>query len=289
MNAAVDVRVNARILAILSICATAFFLASHDALAKRLTMEYPIALMVWVRYLVHFLVMGVTAAQSGGARAFHSGCYHLHFMRAACLVALSFCFIFGLRFIPLAEATAVNFLSPMFVLMLTVMFFSERVQGKQWFSVILGLAGVLLIVRPGGELFTPAILLPCAAAAFFSVYQVLTRVAGKVDSPTTSNLMVGLIGLLISSVLLPFFWVVPTGEGLALMILLGLMGTAAHLFLAHAYKLSSPALLAPFSYAQILFAGLLGFIFYGHIPDIGAIVGMVLIVVGGLLAAIRFK
>lgn len=275
--------------AIACVLVAVLFMAGHDALAKRLSAEYSVVMVVWFRYLVHFSVMAVGVVPREGHRAFISPVLPLHFARGLCLVGLSLCFIFGLRFIPLGEATAVNFLSPLFVLALCAVFFDERIRPLQWGAVLLGLLGVLVIVRPGGGLFTPAILLPVGSAALLSVYQLLTRITGRTDAPAISNLMVGLSGLVFSSLLVPFFWSSPRVEDLCWVAGMGILGALAHMLFAHAYRKTSPAFLAPFSYAQILFAAALGYLFYRHMPDGLAALGMILIGAGGLITLFRFK
>ncbi len=109
-------------------------------------------------------------------------------MRALCLLGTSLLFTSALLFIPLAEATAVNFLAPVLVTALSVPLLGEQVTRGQWLAVVCGFIGVLIIVHPGGELFTPAVLLPfCSALFFFCFYQLLTRKLSEIDSPTTSN------------------------------------------------------------------------------------------------------
>lgn len=277
------------LVAIACVLVAVLCMAGHDALAKRLSAEYSVVMVVWFRYLVHFSVMAVGVVPRAGRRAFMSSVMLLHFARGLCLVGLSLCFIFGLRFIPLGEATAVNFLSPLFVLALCAVFFGERVRPLQWGAAFLGLLGVLIMVRPGGGLFTPAILLPVCSAALLSVYQLLTRITGRTDAPAISNLMVGLSGLVFSSLLVPFSWSSPRIEDLCWVAGMGGLGALAHMLFAHAYRKTSPAFLAPFSYAQILFAAALGYLFYRHTPDAFAALGMILIGTGGLITLFRFK
>lgn len=133
-------------------------------------------------------------------------------------------FTTALLYIPLAEATAVNFLAPVLVTALSVPLLKERVTRGQWIAVICGFIGVLIIVHPGGELFTPAVLLPFCSALFFCFYQLLTRKLSEFDSPTTSNFFAGLCNTLVMSALVPFFWQVPSlGHGV-LMLALGTCG-----------------------------------------------------------------
>ncbi len=111
----------------------------------------------------------------------------LQLLRGMCLLGISALFIGGLRYIPLAEATAVMFLAPLIVTLLSALFLRERISTGQWVAVATGFLGVLFIVRPGGDLFTPTILLPVMASLCFAIYQLITRRLASTDHAVTSN------------------------------------------------------------------------------------------------------
>lgn len=255
---------------------------SHDAIAKYLVALYPVVVLAWFRYLSHTLLMAAIFLPRQGLRVLRSERPVLQFLRALCLLGVSLLFVNGLRYVPLAEATAVIFLAPLLVTALSVPLLGERVGRGQWLAVSAGFVGVLIIVRPGSALFTPAILWPMSAALCFAFYQLLTRKVSECDSPTTSNFLAGVINTLLVSLLLPFFWVTPQGSHLLSMLALGVIGMLAHLLLTHAFRYAAPATLAPFSYGQIVFAALLGWLLFGHFPEPGAVLGMALIVLAGL-------
>lgn len=270
---------------IVLILAATFLFASHDALSKYLSGFYPVVMVVWARYVVHTLLMAGIFLPRAGLSVLRSKRPGLQGVRALCLLGTSLLFTTGIRYIPLAEATAVNFLAPLLVLALSVPLLGERVTRVQWAAVLVGFCGMLVIVHPGGELFTPAVLFPFGSALCFGVYQILTRILSDYDSPTTSNFFAGLCNTLLVSLLVPFFWQVPTfGHGL-LMLALGTCGMTAHLLLTQAFRHAAPALLAPFGYCQIVFAGLLGFVVFAHTPSGSAMLGMAIVCVGGLAAA----
>ncbi|MFF7706143.1 EamA family transporter [Pseudomonas sp. NPDC007930] len=270
---------------LLMVVATLLF-ASHDVLSKYLSGIYPVMLVIWVRYFVHMaLMMGIFLPQSG-LRILRTKRPLLQVLRALCLLGTSLLFISGLQYIPLAEATAVNFLSPLLVTALSVPLLGERVTRGQWVAVLVGFCGVMIIVHPGGELFTPAVLLPFGSALCFCFYQVLTRLVAKVDSPTTSNFFAGILNTLIMSVVVVFFWEWPTFWHGVLMLFLGGCGMSAHLLLTQAFRHAAPALLAPFGYCQIVFAGLYGFLIFNHTPSLLAVVGICVICCSGIAAAL---
>lgn len=270
---------------ILLLVLATFLFASHDALSKYLSGFYPVVMVVWARYLVHTLLMAGIFLPQSGLRVLRSKRPGLQALRALCLLGTSLLFTTGLLFIPLAEATAVNFLTPLLVTALSVPLLGEQVSRGQWIAVLAGFVGVLIIVHPGGALFTPAVLLPFGSALCFSFYQLLTRKLSEIDSATTSNFFAGLCNTLLMSALVPFFWQLPSlGHGL-LMLALGGCGMCAHLFLTQAFRHAPPALLAPFGYGQIVFAGLLGLVVFSHTPDAAALLGIALICLSGLAAA----
>ncbi|AXK56062.1 DMT family transporter [Pseudomonas protegens] len=268
------------------ICLAVLLFASHDTLSKYLSAFYPIVMVVWARYVVHTLLMLVVfVPRSGFSAVVRTKRPGLQLLRALCLIGTSLLFTTGLRYIPLAEATAVNFLAPLLVTALSVPFLGERVSRGQWLAVLAGFVGVLIVVRPGGVLFTPAILLPLGSALCFGFYQLLTRKLSGIDSPTTSNFLTGIFNSLIISALLPFFWSTPSFIHGLFMIGLGTCGMLGHMLLTQAFRHAAPAMLAPFSYGQILFAGLYGYLIFDHTPDRYGLIGIAVICLSGLAVA----
>jgi drug/metabolite transporter (DMT)-like permease len=253
---------------IMLIVVATFLFSSHDALSKFLSGFYPIIMVVWARYLVHTLLMAGIFLPQSGLSVLRTRRPLLQLLRALCLLGTSLFFTTGLQYIPLAEATAVNFLAPVLVTALSVPLLGEHVTRGQWIAVI-----------------TPAVLLPLCSALFFCFYQLLTRKLSSIDSPATSNFFAGLCNTLVMSALVPFFWQMPSlGHGF-MMVALGACGMTAHLFLTQAFRYAAPALLAPFGYCQIVFAGLLGWLLFAHTPTLTTVIGIAVICCSGLAAA----
>ena len=259
-----------------------FLLASHDAFSKYLTLYYSFVLVVWARYVVHTSLMLAIFLPRNGRKLWRTQRPLLQVCRALCLLSTSLLFIAGIAWIPLAEATAVNFLAPLMVTALSMPLLGERVSRGQWIAVLAGFAGVLIIVHPGSELFTPAILLPLGSALCFSGYQLLTRVLSEVDDSSTSNFYTGLINAVLLTLVVPWFWQWPTlVHGLMLMTV-GVFGMVAHQGITYALRCASPALLAPLGYSQIVFAGVLGFLVFGQRPDAMSLMGIAVVCGSGL-------
>ena len=272
---------------ILLICAAVFLFASSDALSKYLTNFYPVVMVLWVRYVVHVSLMLVVLRPPSFKTLIVTQNPKLQIIRGLCMVNTNLMFISALHFIPLAEGTAIIYLSPLLVTAMSGPLLGERITRLQWIAVAIGFIGVLFIVRPGGSMFHPVALLALGAALSFSVYQIITRKLNHTDKSSTTNFISGLISALVTSVLLPFFWKTPTLYFALLMVLLGISALVSHLWMTKAYQHAKPSTLAPFSYTQLLFAGLIGYIFFNQIPDFMGLLGMLIIVAGGVLVFSR--
>ena len=268
---------------ILFICAAVFLFASSDALSKYLTNFYPVVMVLWVRYVVHVALMLAVIRPPSLKTLITTQNRKLQIIRGLCMANTNLMFISALHYIPLAEGTAIVYLSPLIVTALSVPLLGERIAKTQWIAVAIGFIGVLFIVRPGGSIFHPVALLALGAAFSFSLYQIITRKLNHTDKSSTTNFISGLVCVFVTSLLLPFFWKTPTPYFALLMVLLGISALVSHLWMTKAYQHAKPSTLAPFSYTQLLFAGLIGYVFFNQIPDFLGLVGMLIIVAGGLL------
>lgn len=271
---------------ILLVLCAGLLLASHDGISKYLTQIYPLIMVIWLRYFVQTVAMILLFFPKMRWTILRTRRPWLQLLRAISLLSISLLFIAGLRYIPLAEATAVMFLARLIVTVLSALVLHEKVSKGQWLAVSIGFLGVLLIVRPGGELFTPAILLPVGGSICFAIYQLLTRRLASTDHAVTSNFLSGLFGTLALTLLLPGEYSLEVASfDLMLMLLLGLLAMTAHMLLTMGLKYSSAATLAPFTYGQIIFAGIVGYFAFAQLPDALAILGVLIISCSGLAVA----
>ena len=271
---------------VLLILCAGLLLASHDGVSKYLTHSYPLIMVIWMRYFVQTLVMLLLFVPRMRWAIVRTRRPWLQLLRAASLLSISVLFIGGLRYIPLAEATAVMFLAPLIVTVLSALLLHEKVSKGQWVAVSVGFIGVLFIVRPGGALFTPAILLPVCASFCFAVYQLITRRLSSTDHVVTSNFLSGLFGTVILTALLPGHYRLDVAHvDLLFMMLLGVLAMTAHMLLTMALKYSTAATLAPFTYGQIIFAGLVGYLAFATLPDAWSMLGVLIISCSGLAVA----
>lgn len=269
----------------LACCAFMVF-ASFDGFSKYLTASHNVIILLWIRYLAQSLLLGAWVIPRYGLGVLRVNCPTLQILRGLSLLGISLFFIFALAQLPLAEATAVHFLAPLLIVLLAAPILGEQIKLKQCAPVLLGFVGVLIIVRPSGGLLTPAMFLPLASATCFAVYQLLTRRIGTRDGAATTNLVSGLIGTLGMTLVMPWYWeAIPSWQDFLMVASLGVLAVIGHTLLTLAFQYTSPVLLAPFSYLQIFFAGLFGFLIFDHAPSLGALFGMLVIACGGLLSA----
>ena len=274
-----------QLLGIVLICLAVLCFALLDSLSKLLTAYYAVASLVWVRYAVHTLLMVVAFGPRRGMGLIRTARPWMLVLRGLLLLACTVLMITGLRYIPLAEATAILYLSPLLVTLLSIPLLRERVDQRNWVAAVMGFIGVLIIVRPGSEVLTPAIALPLLAAVCNSLYQIVTRHLGGTESPVAMNFITGLVGVVVMSFAAGFTWTTPTPRHALLMVVMGAAGMAGHLLLIKAFQHASPATLAPFTYGHIAWAVLLGYLVFGALPDLGSVLGMCIIAACGLYIA----
>lgn len=263
--------------------AVALVFASHDAISKTLILSLPVIFVAWARYLIHTLIVTTVLLRTKREKVFHTKRPWLHLLRALCLLGDSLTFLFGLTHVPIAESTALVFLAPAFVTILSPLLFGIRADRLQWVSVVVGFIGVLVIINPASESFSLWMLFPLASAFFFAIYQLLTQLAGESDSPSVCSFYVGIFCTVIMSVVVPFFWAEPGFLQWILLLGLGTLGLCAHFLMAKSYRYASSTTLAPLGYLQIIFATVYGVLLFNGYPVMSSVVGMALIVLSGLL------
>ncbi len=267
--------------------AAILFFSGLDATAKYLTQTYPVMQVVWARYAVHF-VLGVLLLSGGGWKSvFRPNRPWLQAGRSAALLVATICFFSALRFIPLAEATAIIFVAPFMIVGISVFFLGEHVGIRRIAAVGVGLVGVLVILRPGAGAVHWAAFLPLVTAAGYAIYQVLTRMVAAADPPLVSLFYAALFGTVVMSFIVPFHWVTPSAFDLAAMVALGLFAAIGHWLVILALQYATAAELAPFHYVQMPLATATGLILFGDFPDRWTILGAGMIVASGLFVLYR--
>jgi len=263
-------------------------LSSLDATAKYLVRDHALFLVVWARYAGQMLVVTPFAWQRAGPGFWRTRHPALQLLRSAFLLAATICFFGALRYLPLAEGSAITFLAPIFVIVLSGPLLGERPDAARWVASIAGFIGILILVRPGSSIFHPATLLLVVAALCNALYFLMTRKLADESVYTTLfySALAGMVGL---SLALPWQLdgATPTLRDGVLFLLLGLFAGLGHWFVISAYLLAPASLLTPFAYLQMVWATSYGFAIFGQLPDRWSALGMTIIVASGLWLALQ--
>jgi len=271
---------------ILMVMSAAALFAVMDTLSKYLTRFYPILLVAWARYTVHLILVVVALGPRFGSALVRTPRLGAQLTRGLLLAIASSAFVGAVKYMPLAESSAIAFLGPLLVTLLSVLFLKEKVERARWIAVIFGFIGVLTIIRPGGNVFTWAVLFPLGNAIAFASYQILTRRLSGLESPYTSIFYSGLVGTVLLSATLPYVWTAPrSGLHVVLFMISGLLGGLGHLILIKAYDHAPASRLAPFSYTQLIWVAMIGFFAFGDFPDAWSLVGIAILMGSGLYTA----
>jgi len=273
---------------LLQLLALALFVAM-DSLLKVMVASYPVPQLMFLRFAVHVVFVVLAVRIFTGSLPWRSRAPLLQTLRSATLAGASASFIVALMHVPLADATAVMFAAPVLSVALAALWLGEKVSARRWLGVVIGLAGVIVAIRPPfltGEELHWAMLLPLVTAVMNTVYQLLTRKLAAEDDPRTTFLHTSLAALALTALAQPFVWVPPAASDLPWMLVLGLIGAAGHCLLVLAFARAPASVLAPMSYSQLVWAGLAGVLVFGDWPDGWTLLGAAVIAAGGVLVAL---
>ena len=260
---------------------TTLFFLSLDAVAKHLVSSYPVIQVVWGRFLFHLILAAMILGPRFGFFV-RSANLPLQIVRSILLLATTVLFFFGVRLLPLAEASAIMFTSPILLSILAISFLGEKVGPYRWAAIFVAFLGALVVVRPGtgvmgvGALF----LLGCSFCNAF--YQLITRKLRGTDEARTTLLYTALAGTVGASLAVPLVWTPIAAGDWPLFAALGVFGCLGHFTLIKAFQSAPATVVAPFSYASIIWAILYGFLFFGDLSDLWTLVGASIIAAGGL-------
>jgi drug/metabolite transporter (DMT)-like permease len=259
-----------------------------NGIVQWLNLRYAPEQVIWARITGHLMIMLVLMLPRSGLRVLATKRLGLQIGRSICQVVSTGFYFTALISLSLAKAAAVGFVAPFIVALLAWPLLGERVQMRRMLAIGVAFAGVLVVIRPGGESFQPASLLILGSAALNAVYQVLTRMVAPYDRVETSVLWSALLGGVVLTLLTPLFWTTPRGLLDALAFLsLGALGAAGHYCIARAFGLGPAAVIAPFHYWQIFSATVMGVLLTGLWPEVTTWAGAAIIVGAGIFLAIQ--
>jgi drug/metabolite transporter (DMT)-like permease len=274
----------------------------NDAAIKFLSGDYPLHEIVLVRATVAMLItLVIIMPLEGGFQNLKTRRPGLHVIRGLLLVMANMTFFLSLATIPLSEATAIFFIAPLLITIFSVAFLGEKVGPWRWGAVIAGLAGAIIMLRPGSASFQPTAFLPLAAAAGYAGVHTLTRRIGLTEKASTMAFYIQLTFIIVSAAFglavgdgqyqdiggpsLHFLlreWIWPPAEDLLVMLGIGVASASGGYLISQAYRTCEAALVAPFEYLALVLAIVWGVTFFGEWPDTMAWAGIGLILFGGL-------
>ena len=263
-------------------------LPSIDVFAKFLGQQgMPILIVVWARALFGGLMTLPFALKSEGARAFFPAHPLHHLLRALLLFGATFLFFNALKYLPIADALAIFFVNPLVVVILSALVLSEKVGPRRWAAVAVGFLGTLIIIRPGLVEINPGTLLALGAGVALGSYFVMTRaIAGAADA-VVLTFQTSAIGAALMALALPFLWLEPTPVQWAMLASLGVIATLGHFLIAKAYEQAEASLLAPLAFTEIIMATILGWAFFGDLPDRWTVLGVTILIGSAIYISVR--
>ena len=264
-----------------------FCLSSLDATAKYLVRDHSLLVVVWARYAGQMVVVTPWAWHRAGHGFWRTRKPRLQLLRSLFLLLATLGFWGGLRYLPLAEASAVTFLAPTFVVLLSWPLLHERATRARRIASTLGFIGILILLRPGSAILHPAVLLLIGAALSNALYQLLTR--KLLDESIHATLFYSAsVGTLVLTLGLPFTTSLAhlLAVGIGPLVLLGIFAGLGHWCMTQAYLRASASLLSPFTYLQILWATAFGYLLFDQHPDGLSGLGMAIVVASGVGLAV---
>lgn len=268
---------------ILLIVLAALCFALLDTATKHAAKLAPVLMLLWGRYVFQAVATFTMRFPVQGRSLLATPNPRFQMLRGVLLLITSACSFLGLQYLPVGEFTAMVMLSPLVATALAAWILKNHVSTQRWLLMVTGLIGVLLVVRPGGQVFSWALLFPVVMVTTYGWFQVLTsRLSGE-ENPYTTQFYTGLVGALLMCPVVAFNW-----SSAALLahwpwfLVLGFFGTFGHLMLIRAYQRASAPVLTPYLYTQIAFATLSGWLVFDHVPDVLAWLGIAVIAASGV-------
>ncbi|HYF41135.1 MAG TPA: DMT family transporter [Ramlibacter sp.] len=257
-----------------------------DTTTKYISASVPLLMALWFRYAFQAVATTAVVLPQRGLGVLRTLHPKFQCLRGVLLLTSSLFAFASLKYMPVGEFTAIVMIAPLAVTFLAATVLKERVSPVRWLLVAGGFAGTLVIIRPGGEAFTWASLLPLGLVASNACFQVLTSKLARTEDPVTMHLYTGWVGTLLSSLALPFAWAeLEAGWMWAALCFMGVTATVGHFMLILAFQRAPASTLTPYLYSQIAFAMLGGWLVFAHVPDGWSLVGMAVIAFCGATGA----
>lgn len=276
------------LLGIMFMLAAMAILPVIDVFAKTLGQAgMPILIVVWARALFGGLMTLPFALKSEGLRAFRPAQPLRQLLRAVLLFGATFLFFSALKYLPIADALAIFFVNPLVIVILSALLLRERVGPRRWAAVAVGFIGTLIIIRPGMVQVNPGTLLALGSGVALGSYLVLTRAMAGVADAMVLNFQTSAIGAALMALVLPLLWEAPTPMQWAMLAALGVIATLGHVLITKAYEHGEASLLAPLAFTEIVMATVLGYAFFGDLPDRWTVLGVTILIASAIYISVR--
>ena len=280
------ISLNNNIMGIIFMTLGMFCLSVNDVVVKGLNTSFPVWEVIFFRafsgILVSFVLIFIFGWQSLKTKK-----PIRHFVRAFSAVGCVIFYFFGLKFLLLSENIAIVHSAPIFAALLAVPILGERLGIHRITAIAIGFIGVIIIVKPGTDVFKLVSILPLISALFMASVYLSTRSLMNTDSSIAIIFYYSLALLITSIVFFPSDFAMPNIVQLIPLMSLGVMGSLGHYFMSQAAKNAEVVVISPFEYSSFIFVGIMGYIFYNEVPSISIIIGGILIILGGVYIAYR--
>ena len=276
-----------RLTGIILMCLGVACLSVNDALAKALTTTYSPVQILFLRNLIALPFAMLIALKMGGPGALRSHRPLAHLARGVLWLVAAVLFFTSFMHLQLAEATALVFVAPLFITIMSAIFLAEHVGWRRWSAVISGFVGVLIVIRPGGVSFQAVSLLPVATAFFYALLMLSARWLDPRESVWTLLLYLTGAGALLAAFVAPFVWRDIQAEHVWLFVAISIFGTAGMTMMTQAFRFAPAALVAPLDYTALVWATAFGWLIWREVPDTATFVGAAVIIASGVIVILR--
>ncbi|MDC0396913.1 DMT family transporter [Candidatus Pelagibacter sp.] len=263
------------------------FLPVMDGFAKYLSDDLPILQITWARYFFTVAFVFPIMLFFYKKQLVWSDKPKLQIFRGLILLSANICFFYAISVISLAKALTLAFIAPLIVTAFSPFLLGEKVGFRRWTAVAVGFIGSLIVIRPGFLEFNLASMAALATGFFYGFYLIITRKLSTSDNPLLTLLITGMVGALLVSLIIPFYWVKPTLNQWSLMAGIGVFACIGHLFLILSLKYADASKLAPLGYTEIIPNVIIGYYFFNELPDNWTYLGLFIIVLSGLYISRR--
>ena len=258
-----------------------------DGVMKLLSPRYPSVQLLWIRFFFPCWIIVLITLWRHGPRAFVTDKMMLLLCRALFLLGSTFCFVTAIKYIPLADGAAIASSVPLILIVLLAIILRERIPLRRWLAVLLGLVGMLMIIRPGFEGYNPASLYALGSALLASGFMFINRIIRDSVSPLVTMSYQLLVASLVLTPAIPFVWVKPVPVDLLLVIVGSLGNILGHILIIRAFNFAEASLLAPFIYSSIITHIVIGYFLFGDFPDTWTWSGIALLVGIGVYVSLK--